>query len=94
VEEQEEERNVNAFGRQAVSVSAAIAFQQAVPFEFAQIIAELVQSVCFRGKLEGDDDGLVNLFGGPAPDGSAVMQENLQKADDPQVMDFDAGITD
>ena len=65
-----------------------------MPFEFAQIIAELVQSVCFRGKLERGDDGLVNLFGGPAPDGSAVMQENLQKADDPQVMDLDAGITD
>ena len=27
VEEQEEERDVNAFGRQAVSVAAAIAFQ-------------------------------------------------------------------
>lgn len=52
VEEQEEEREVNAFGRQAVSVAAAIAFQQPVPFEFAQIIAELVQSVLFWGNLE------------------------------------------
>ncbi len=36
----------------------------------------------------------MNLLGGPAADGTAVMQENLQKPDDPQVVDFDAGITD
>jgi hypothetical protein len=33
VEEQEEERDVNALGRQAVGVATAIALQQAVAFE-------------------------------------------------------------
>ena len=63
-------------------------------FELAQVVAELVQSVCFRGELERGEDCLVNLFGGPAADGTAVMQENLQQPDDPGVVDFDAGITD
>ena len=46
VEEQEEERDVNAFCREAVSVAAAIAFQQPVSFELAQVVAELVQPYC------------------------------------------------
>ena len=78
VEEQEEERDVNAFGCQAVSVAAAIALQQPVSFEFAQIVLELVESVCFRGKLERGDDCCVNLFGRPAADGIAAMQQHLQ----------------
>ena len=47
VEEQEQQRDVHAFGRQPVSVAATIAFQQTVPFEFAEIVAELVQPVGF-----------------------------------------------
>src|SRR5450759_37549 len=94
VEEQEQKRDINAFGRQAVSVAAAIAFQQAVPFELAQIVAELVEAVGFRRKLERGDDYLVNLFGRPAAEGTAVMQEHLQKADDAGIVDFDAGVTD
>jgi hypothetical protein len=83
VEEQEQERDVNALGCQAVSVAAAITLQQAVPFELAQIVPELVESVLFRGKLECGDDCLVNLFGRPAADGAPVMEENFQKPDDP-----------
>jgi hypothetical protein len=44
-----------------------------MPFELAQIVAELVEAVGFRGELEGSDDCLVNLFGRPAADGAAVM---------------------
>ena len=55
-------------------------------FEFAQVVAELVQTVGFRGKLEGGEDGLVNLFGCPAADGTAVMEENLQEPNDPNVV--------
>jgi hypothetical protein len=49
VEEQKQERNVNAFGRQSVGVAAAIALQKAMAFQLAQIVAELVESVRFRG---------------------------------------------
>ena len=47
VEEQEQERDLDAFGGQPVGVAAAIALEQAVAFEFAQIVAELVQAVGF-----------------------------------------------
>ena len=35
VEEQEQQRDVNAFGCQAVGISSAITLEQTVPFEFA-----------------------------------------------------------
>ena len=38
-----------------------------MPFELAQIVAELAEAVGFRGKLERGDDCLVNLPGGSAP---------------------------
>lgn len=94
VEEEEQEREINAFGRQPVSVVSTIAFEQTVPFEFAEIIAELVQAVGFRGECEGGEDCLVNLFGGPTADCTAVMQEDFQQPNDPGVVDFDAGVTD
>ena len=92
MKEQEQERDVNSLDRQSVSVAATVAFEQSRAFEFTEIVTKLVESVLFRGKLERGDDGLMNLFGGPAADGAAVMQENLQQSDDPRVMDFDAGI--
>jgi hypothetical protein len=35
VKEQEQERDVNAFGGQAVGIASAIPLEQTVPFEFA-----------------------------------------------------------
>jgi hypothetical protein len=94
VEEQEQKRNVDALAGQAVGVAAAVTLQKSVAFELAQVVPELVQAILFRGELERGDDDRVNLFGGPATDGAAVMQENLQQPDNPRVMDFDAGIAD
>jgi len=94
VEAQEQEGDVDAFCRQTVSVMAAIALEQMVPFEFAQVVAELVEPAGLRGELKRGEDRLVNLFGGPAADGAAVVQENLQQPDDPGVVDFDAGVAD
>src|SRR6266581_8158153 len=94
VKEQEQKRDVHAFGGEAVGVTAAVAFQQAVSFQFAQIVAELVEPVGAGGKLEGGEYGLVDLFGGPAANGIAAVQQHFQQADDAGVMDFDSGITD
>ena len=94
MEEEEEQRDVYAFVGQAVGVMPFIALEQSVAFELSQIVTELVESVCFGRELEGGNDRFVNLFGGPASDGAAAMQENLLQPDDPQVMDFDARITD
>jgi hypothetical protein len=48
-----------------------------VPPEFAQVIAELIETVTFIGEMECGEDGLVDLIGSPAADMSAAMEENL-----------------
>lgn len=78
MEEQEQERDVNAFGCEAVGIAAAITLEEAVSFELAEIVPDLVESVLFGGKLECGEDCVVNLFGRPAADGTAVMQQNFQ----------------
>jgi len=40
-------------------------------FELAQVIAQLVQAIGFVGDVECGEDGLVDLFGGPAADMTA-----------------------
>src|SRR6516165_8573882 len=42
VEEQEEERDLNAFGGETIGVAGAVALQQSVAFELAQVVAELI----------------------------------------------------
>ncbi len=78
VEEQEQERDLHAFGGELVSVARTVTFEQAVTFEFAQIIAELVQPVSPGGKLKRGENGLVNLLRRPAADRVAAMEEDFQ----------------
>ena len=78
VEEQEQEGHLHAFDCEAVSVTVVLAIRQAMAFEFAEIVAELVEPVHLRRELEGGEDGGVNLFGSPTADGIAAVQENLQ----------------
>jgi len=54
----------------------------------------LIETVGFGGKFEGDEHCLVNLFGRPAADGGAAMQEYLHQRNDPRFMNLDSGITD
>ena len=63
-------------------------------FQLPEIVTKLVQSIRLLGKLKRGQDGFVDLLGGPATDGVAAVEENLQEADDPRVVDFDAGIAD
>ena len=48
-----------------------------MPLELAQIIAELIEAVRLFGEMEGGEDGLVDLLGGPAAEVTAGMQHNL-----------------
>ena len=54
----------------------------------------MIQTVGFGGKFEGGEHGLVNLFGRPAADGGATMQEDFHQANNPRFMDLDSGIAD
>ena len=42
VKEQEEERDLNAFGGETIGVAGAVALQQPMAFELAQVVAELI----------------------------------------------------
>ena len=46
------------------------------------------------GKAGTCNNRLVDLFGRPATDGSAIVQENLQPPNDPPVVDFDSRARD
>ena len=76
-----EQGNLNPFGSEMVGVAGVVALQQAVPLELAQVVAELVQAVGAVGKVEGGEDGVVDLFGGPAADMTAAMEEDFEQAD-------------
>ena len=94
VEEQEEERDLHALSGEPVGIATAIALEQPVAFQLAQVIAELVQTVSLGRKIKGGENGFVDLLGSPAAHGRAPVQENLQQADDTDVLDTDAGKAD
>src|SRR5437764_12135009 len=92
--EQEEQGDLNPFWSETVGVAGSVTLQQPVGFELAQVVAELVQPVGAVGEVEGGEDGVVDLLGGPAADLSTAVQEDLEEVDDAGVVDFDTGIAD
>ena len=54
----------------------------------------MVQAVGAVGKIEGGDDGMVDLLGGPAADLTTAMQEDFKEADDARVVDLDPSVAD
>ena len=62
--------------------------------EFAEIVAKLVEAVGVCRKIEGGEDGRVDLARRPAADLGAGVQKNLEEADETRVLDFDAGVAD
>src|SRR6266550_4359211 len=94
VEEEKEQRHLNPFGGETVGVAGAVPLQQPVALQLAQVVAQLVEAVGAVGEVEGGEDGMVDLLGGPAADVTAAMQEDFKEADDARVVDLDAGIAD
>ena len=82
---------MDAFRCETVSVAGTVTLDQCMSLEFAQVVAQLVQTVSSLGEMEGCEDGLVDLLGGPTADVSAGVQKNLEQTDDAHVMDFDPG---
>jgi hypothetical protein len=86
VEEQKEQCDLNTFRGEAVGVAGSVPEQQPVAFEFAQVVAQLVDAVASVGELEGAEDSLMDLPGGPATDVAATVQEDLEQADDARIL--------
>src|SRR5437588_11449518 len=82
VKEQEEQGDLNPFWGETVGVAGSVTLQQPVGFELAQVVTELVQPVGARGEVEGGEDGVVDVLGGPAADLITAVQEDLEEADD------------
>jgi hypothetical protein len=94
VEEQEQQSDLETFRGETVSVTGTVTLDQFMPLEFAQVVAQLVRAVSSLGEMEGSEDGLVDLLGGPTADVSAAVQESLEQADDAHIVDFDSRISD
>ena len=80
VKEQEQQGDLDALGGELIGVARAVTLEEAVAFELAEIVAELVQPVGAGRELEGGEDGVVDLFGRPAAEGVAAMQQDLEAA--------------
>ena len=94
VKEQEEQGDLNPFWGEAVGVAGSVTLQQPVGFELAQVVAELVEPVGAVGEVEGGEDGVVDLLGGPAADLTTAVQEDFEEADDTGLVDLDSRIAD
>ena len=68
VEEQQEQRHLDAFGAEPIGIAGAVALDQAVAFELTQVVAQLVEAIGALGELEGRKHGVMDLLGGPAAD--------------------------
>ncbi len=55
-------------------------------------MAELIEAVIPIREVEGGDDGLMDLLGGPTADPGSGVRHRLQNADDPRIMDPEAGV--
>jgi hypothetical protein len=91
VKEQEQQRDLYTLVGEAVGVARAVPLQQAMAFQFSQVVAELVQAVGGFGKLKGGEDGFVDLFRSPSAEMGAGMKQHLQQADDARLVDVEAG---
>ena len=85
VKEQEEQGDLNPFWGETVGVAGSVTLQQPVGFELAQVVAELVQPVGAVGEVEGGEDGVVDVLGGPATDLTTAVQEDLDPTKWPKI---------
>lgn len=77
VEEQKQQGNLNALISEPIGVPAAIAFNQPMGLEFSQIITELSQAVLLGRQMEGGEDSLMDLLGGPTRDSGSGVKQNF-----------------
>src|ERR1700704_2808410 len=78
VEEQKQQRDLEAFAGEAIGVAFAVAVQQCVALDLAEGVAKLIKAVRFLRDREGCEDSLVNLLGGQAAEVAAPMQQHFQ----------------
>src|SRR6478672_10612251 len=68
MEQQEEQRDLDAFCGEAVGVARAVALDQSVALELTQVVTQLVQAIGAIGQMERGEDSGMDFFGRPAAD--------------------------
>ena len=91
MEQHEHEGGLASLFSQPVGVVLSVALDQAVSFQFTEIITELSQLVLIRGEIKRGEDGLVNLRRAPSADMGTGVEQDLEQAQDTDVVDFEAG---
>ncbi len=61
VEQDEHECGFDPLIGEAVGIASSDAFEQAMGFQFAQVIAELGEGIGFGGQAERGEDGLIDV---------------------------------
>ena len=92
VEENEDHGDLDSLVGETVGVASAVAFEQCVGAQLAQVVAQLVEPIAFVIQAEAGEDDLMELLGSPAADRGAGMQQHLQQANHAGVVDLDAGV--
>src|ERR1700694_4871945 len=92
MEEQEEQGDLDALWRETVGITGAVALDEAVPFELAQVVTELVEAVGLLREIAAGEDGVMDLPGRPAADLRATVQEDLEQAHNTRLVEFEAGV--
>ena len=91
VEQDEQQCSFGAFVGEAVAVASSDAFEQAMGFHFAQVIAELGESVGAGGQSEGAEDGGMDGGGAPSVELRAAMEQHFHQPHHARVVDLAAG---
>ena len=75
MEEHEQEGDLGSFLGEPVGIAFAVAFQQSVRFQFAEIVAKLIESVSVGSDSEGSKHGGVDVFCSPDTHRCAAVQQ-------------------
>src|SRR5947208_2889093 len=77
VKEQEKQSHLGSLRSEAIGIASALALEQAVAFELAQIVAELIEGISCGGKTVGLEHSLSQLGSAPAGHMSAAVQQDF-----------------
>ena len=74
VKEEEKQGNLDSLLSQSVDVPLAVALEQSVSLELAQVVAKLIETVLLFREMKRCQDGGMDLPGGPAGDPRSGVQ--------------------
>lgn len=90
VKEDEDGHDFAALVRESIPIVAADPLDEAVGFQFADVVAELGEGVRVGCQPEGLANGLVEVGGAPTGQFHAMVEKDLHQSQDSRVVNLDA----